>query len=192
MYIDNWYSDSGCLLLKGLVENVRNIEGEIIEIGCWEGKSTTFIANAAYPQSIICNDTWLGNVAESKICGAKHITEIILETRDVYADFIKNMNQYTKNNYTIIKKDCIEWLKEFDKSIKFLHIDASHEYESVFETIQLALPKIIKGGIICGDDFKNSNINRLDLHGGVEKAVRESFKQFYTIDNFWFWIKKTD
>lgn len=191
MFIDNWYSDEGCLFLKSLVENTKNIDGEIIEIGCWEGKSTVAIANAAYPQSIICNDTWLGNVAESKISGVKHVTEIILETRDVYADFIKNMNQHTKNNYTVVKKDCIEWLKDFNQPIKFLHIDASHEYESVFETIQLALPKVVKGGIICGDDIKNSNINRADLHGGVERAVTESFGKFFIKDNLWFWSKET-
>lgn len=30
------------------------------------------------------------------------------------------------------------------------------------------------------------------LKGLVEKTVRESFKHFYTIDNFWFSIKKND
>ena len=51
------------------------------------------------------------------------------------------MNSSTNQNYQIVKKDCIEWLKIYNDKIKFVHIDASHEYESVFETIKLVLPK---------------------------------------------------
>jgi predicted O-methyltransferase YrrM len=190
MFNENWYSDSQCNELIKLLKIVENIEGQIIEIGCWEGKSTINIANTCYPQKLICNDTWLGNIEESKCSGIKHITEIILEQRDVYNIFINNMNISTKGNYEIVKRDCIEWLKEYDNKIKFIHIDASHEYDSVHKTIELILPKMVKGGIICGDDFQNANINRVDLNGGVERAVRELLPKFENIDNLWFWINK--
>ena len=98
------------------------------------------------------------------------------------------MNNNTHKNYTIVKEDCIEWLKKFEGIIKFIHIDASHEYESVFETIKLVLPKLVKGGIICGDDYLNANINRTDLHGGVERAVREALPNHHNIRNLWYFI----
>jgi hypothetical protein len=189
MFNEDWYSNMQCSNLRMLVKQVDNIDGNVIEIGCWEGKSTINIANECYPSNVICNDTWLGNVEESKLTGIKHVTEIILENRDVYSIFISNMNKLTKKNYEIVKEDCIKWLRTFNCPIKFIHIDASHEYDSVVETIKLVLPHIVKGGIICGDDFMTANITRIDLHGGVERAVRETLPGFKNIDNLWFWVK---
>lgn len=190
MFNENWYSTQQCLDLMDLVNNVKHLNGSVIEIGCWEGKSTISIANTCYPDVLICNDTWLGNVVESKVTGIKHITEVILETRDVYNIFINNMDNNTKKNYTVVKKDCIEWLKTFNEPIKFIHVDASHEYDSVYETIKLILPNMVRGGIICGDDFANAHIGRTDLNGGVEKAVRESLPGFKNIGNLWFWVNQ--
>ena len=153
MFNENWYSDNQVHNLISLLKQTRDLTGDIIEIGCWEGKSTIGLANNCYPETLICNDTWLGNVQESIITGQEHITERILKVRDVYSIFVNNMNNHTQKNYKIVKMDCIEWLEGYDASIKFIHIDASHEYESVIKTIQRALPKMVKGGIICGDDF---------------------------------------
>jgi hypothetical protein len=82
----------------------------------------------------------------------------------------------------------VKWLKIFNEPVKFIHIDASHEYDSVAETIKLILPNMVKGGIICGDDFINAHIGRTDLNGGVEKAVRELLPGFQNKGNLWFWI----
>lgn len=190
MFNEDWYPDSQINNLEVLVKKISNISGSIIEVGCWEGKSTKTIANSCYPETLICNDTWLGNVEESKITGQIHITELILKKRDVYSIFIENMNILTKGNYTVVKRDCIEWLSEYNDPIKFIHIDASHEYESVSKTIQNVLPKIVKGGIICGDDFINANIHRIDLCGGVERAVKELLPNYKNIDNLWYWINE--
>lgn len=188
VFHENWYSEKQCCDLISLVNSVNKLSGNIIEIGCWEGKSTINIANNCYPEILICNDTWLGNIQESIVTGQLHITEIICQERDVYSSFITNMNTLTKQNYVVVKRDCIDWLNEYNEPIKFIHIDASHEYESVFKTINLALPKMVKGGIICGDDFLSANINRTDLHGGVERAVRELLPNFKNIDNLWYYI----
>ena len=187
---EDWYSYSQLHNLVTLLHKVDFVEGDVIEIGCWEGKSTIDIANNCYPQILICNDTWLGNVAESIVTGAEHPTESILKTRDVYSIFINNMNISTRQNYEIVKQDCLEWLQIYNGFIKFIHIDASHEYESVFETIRLALPKMVKGGIMFGDDFLNANINSTALHGGVERAVRELLPTFKNIDNLWYFINE--
>jgi predicted O-methyltransferase YrrM len=190
MFNEDWYSSSQINNLVHLAKSVKHIEGSVIEVGCWEGKSTVSLANECYPNTLICNDTWLGNVLESIITGQEHITEKILKQRDVYGIFVNNMNKLTKRNYTVVKQDCIEWLKTFEEPIKFIHIDASHEYESVRDTIRLALPKLVKGGIICGDDFLSSNISRTDLHGGVERAVREMLPRFINIGNLWYFINE--
>ena len=185
MFNENWYSENQLQNLTALVDKVKHLEGDLIEIGCWEGKSAVSITNKCFPDVLICNDTWLGNIQESVVTGSEHISETIAKTRDVYSIFIYNMNTLTKRKYKVVKKDCIDWLKSYDGRIKFIHIDASHEYESVVETIKIALPKMVEGGIMCGDDFESANINRHDLHGGVERAVRETLPGFESISNLW-------
>ena len=49
---------------------------------------------------------------------------------------------------------------------------------------------MVKGGIMCGDDFVGASIYRVDLHGGVERAVRELLPDCKSIDNLWFWVKE--
>jgi predicted O-methyltransferase YrrM len=188
MFSDNWFTQSQLYTLIELINNVKPLNGSIIEIGSWEGKSASELAKACYPEILICNDTWLGNIQESIITGKIHDTELILQERDIYSIFINNMNILTKHNYEIVKKDCIEWLKIYNNPIKFVYIDASHDYESVFETINLVLPKMVKGGVICGDDLLTAHIGRHDLHGGVERAVRELLPNFKSIDNLWYFF----
>lgn len=96
------------------------------------------------------------------------------------------MNNCTKQNYTVVKRDCLEWLREFNDPVKFIHIDASHDYSSVAETIRLVLPNMVKGGVICGDDFIYSN--SIELDGGVPRAVNELLPGFASKDNFWYWV----
>ena len=186
MFNENWYSNQQCDNLVELAKKVVDLKGSIIEVGCWEGKSTIALAKAVFPEVLICNDTWLGNVQESIVTGKTHATELILKERDVYKVFLDNMDLLTDGNYTVIKRDCMEWLAEYSDPIKFIHIDASHEYESVKKTIDLVLPKMVKGGIICGDDFLSANMGCTDLHGGVERAVRETLPGFQNIGNLWY------
>lgn len=190
-FTEDWYSKQQCADLARLQQETMGLTGDIIEIGCWEGKSTVHLANSCYPEILICNDTWLGNVAESVITGVEHATQQILKERDVYSTFVQNMDKLTRGNYTVIKRDCIEWLREYTGSIKFIHIDASHEYESTYETIQLALPKMVPGGVMCGDDYQTSHKGRADLHGGIERAVTESLPGHRNQGNLWHWQRET-
>nr|QBK93385.1 MAG: methyltransferase domain protein [Pithovirus LCPAC404] len=171
---------------------MKHLDGLIIEVGCWEGKSTTHLARAVFPEILICNDTWKGNVEESKVTGVKNISETIAESRDVYSFFLGNMKQLTQGNFTVEKKDCMIFLKGLadDTKIKFCHVDASHDYESVKETIELANKHLVDGGILCGDDYRTANRNRRDLHGGVQRAVQEVFPVHKVIGNLWYYCKE--
>ena len=191
IFNEDWYPDNQINDMCNLFNKVKELSGNIIEIGCWEGKSTSFLANKCYPEILICNDTWEGNIEESKISGNIHITEVICKQRDVYKIFINNMNLLTNSNYKIVRKDCLKWLQEYKEPIKFIHIDASHDYDSVYKTINLILPNLIKGGIICGDDFYNASIKNYPLNGGVEKAVKDALPNYKNIGNLWYFINNS-
>jgi hypothetical protein len=51
VFNENWYSDEQLQLLRNCCKDVESISGSIIEIGCWEGRSTVEIANTCYPNN---------------------------------------------------------------------------------------------------------------------------------------------
>ena len=82
------------------------------------------------------------------------------------------------------------FLKDFKEPIKFCHINFNHDYYSVKDTIDQVKPLMVDGGIICGDNFTSANAGRTDLHGGVERAVRETMPGFVFSNYIWSWVKK--
>jgi hypothetical protein len=185
MFHEDWYPEPQLISLSEKARLVSSLEGKIIEIGCWEGKSTAALANAVYPQVIDAVDTWQGNYDES-CC---HVTITLAKERDIFAEFQKNISELTKGNLIIYKRDCFVYLATLQGKVKFCHIDACHDYASVKQTIRMLLPKLASGGILCGDDYVTANAQREDLQGGVQKAVLEMCPGHLVEGNFWWWVK---
>ena len=185
MFHENWYSEPQMAQLSDKAKMVQDLKGEIIEIGCWEGRSTIALANAVYPQKMHAVDTWQGNYDESPT----HPTIQWAKDRDIFAEFQKNIMELTKNNVIPQKMDCFEFLANFKEKVKLCHIDASHDYSSVKQTIKMLLSKLVPGWILCGDDYCTAHAARDDLQGGVEKAVKEMCPGHVVVENFWWWQK---
>lgn len=184
-FTEDWYSDEQAAFLSQLARSTLPLSGLIIEIGSWEGKSTVALANAVYPEMVLAVDTWAGNYDEAP----DHATVLLAKERDIYAAFLENVRTLTKGNVTPFKQDCHEFLRELSEPVRFCHIDASHDYQSVRRTIEAVLPLLVRGGTLCGDDFLTSNKSREDLGGGVERAVVELLHGFGNSGNLWYWQK---
>jgi predicted O-methyltransferase YrrM len=186
MFHEDWYGETQIFQLVDKVKLVENHDGIIVEIGCWEGKSTTALANAVYPQKLFAVDTWKGNYDENP----NNISVHLAKERNVLEEFIKNSKELTRGNIIPFQMDCFAFLNAIQIPIKFCHIDACHDYKSVRTTIELLIPKLVSGGILCGDDFITANMWREDLKGGVQKAVMDTCPGFYYIENFWWWRRQ--
>ena len=182
---EKWFSEDSIFALEALAHKLHHLKGAVIEIGCWEGAGAVTLANAVKPEIVYAVDHWQGNVAESP----DHVTTRILEERDVKATFEINIRNMTEGNVKLLSEDCHKFEASFKRPIKLCHIDASHDYESVKQSIINLVPKVVSGGILCGDDFLSAHANRKDLDGGVERAVRELLPEFYQRGNFWYWVK---
>lgn len=152
-FTTNWYSEENLSKLAELASATWGLPGVVIEVGCWEGRSSIAIANAVWPELLICIDTWEGSIPDGYTA-----------QDDVHQRFINNMCEMTAGNFV----DAYMSWEEFEwgevSSIKFIHIDAEHTYEAVKGNIEVVLPKMASGGIICGDDF---------FHAPVKQAVRD-------------------
>jgi cephalosporin hydroxylase len=185
-FTENWYSNDQLVELAETCKAVRDLSGDVIEIGCWEGKSTCIIANALLGDTVIAVDTWKGNLSE----GDNHPSVIAAQQRDVLSRFTENVAKFTKGNVQPVVSDCFEFLKQHKQKVKFAHLDAGHDYASVKNAIEMLKPLLVRGAVLCGDDFMSANATRADLGGGVEKAVTEACPGFVSKSNFWYWINK--
>ena len=83
----------------------------------------------------------------------------------------------------LIQSDDAGFLQESNETFDIIYIDTSHDYESVKNLIRLAAPRLAEGGLIAGDDFADSET------WGVERAVKESFREFRLYAG-WIWAAK--
>lgn len=182
---EQWFSADSISALEALAHKVKPLKGAVIEIGCWEGAGAITLANAIRPEIIYAVDSWTGNINESD----EHESVRLLRERDIRATFLANVQAMTSGNVKLVDQDCHAFESTFKRPIKLCHIDACHDYVSVKRSIENLLPKVVSGGILCGDDFMSAHAKRIDLDGGVERAVTELLPGHFTRGNFWYWVK---
>jgi hypothetical protein len=51
----------------------------------------------------------------------------------------------------------------------------------------MLIPNLIRGGILCGDDYMTAHKGRKDLDGGVERAVNEMLQGVNVVGNLWWY-----
>lgn len=138
----------------------------IVEIGAFLGQSTSYLAQLIKNKNLKLTFNVVDHWKLSD--GLERLPENM--DRDIFKQFCENIKDCgVRDIITILKKDSVEASKDFqDKSLDFVFIDASHDYENVKKDINAWLPKIKPGGIISGDDYHPT-------WSGVVAAVDESF-----------------
>lgn len=73
-----------------------------------------------------------------------------------------------------------------DACLHFAFIDANHTYEACKLDIEAWRPKILRGGYMCGHDYKHPNKD-----WGVEQAVKECFPdhEIHEEEDHVWWVK---
>lgn len=146
---ENWFSFP--LLYKEFVD-ISNDGSKIVEVGCWKGKSTAYLAveiiNSKKDIKFYAVDTWQGSPEH------QNNSEVINNT--LYDIFLSNIEP-VKDAIIPIKMPSIEAASYFeDNELDIVFIDASHYYDDVKSDILAWLPKVKSGGIIAGHDYVQS------------------------------------
>lgn len=173
-FTEDWFSEASQVALGLLFDRVRDLNGAVVEVGCWEGRSTVALANACHPAALHAVDTWQGSPGE--------ISADLAQERDVLATFKSNVGELTQGNVEIHR---MGWRDYFDlhhcgsNPIRFLHIDATHTYSEVFDNIAAALPHLVPGAVVCGDDVH---------HPPIQRAVLDHFGAYGKVATLW-WVQ---
>lgn len=140
-------------------------QGAVIEVGCWEGRSTQMIANNFPESEVICVDHWMGDLTDQTESG-KRVAQLAKD-RDVFATFKANMDELTAGNYKVARMDWRKFAQTFRSPIRYIFIDGQHTYEEVLDNIAWALPLVVPGGIIAGDDYTVPPVARAIRDAGL-------------------------
>lgn len=170
--IDGWFDfqDLYAAVVKQLPQNAH-----VVEVGCWKGRSTSFLAvemiNTDKNMILDCVDTWAGDAGTGVVADPNGLLRLFLRNMQPVASFI-----------TPIQLQSIAASRLYpDNSLDFVFIDAAHDYEQVYHDIKAWLPKVKCDGFIGGHDYRPEC--------GVVKAVNEHFKNPQIVNYSWI-VKK--
>jgi predicted O-methyltransferase YrrM len=161
----------------------------IVEVGCWLGDSTSEWGRWAQANGaiVLAVDHWQDN---------PQVKLFLRETPDgVFRTFMRNMEEMDLDRTVIrIPLPSLDAVKLFsDGFADLIFIDANHAYSHVSKDIDAWLPKVRKGGLLCGHDFEGRGYTEQYIeadyvnqrHNGVCKAVSERFPECESIDGMW-------
>jgi hypothetical protein len=156
-------------------------KSKFVEVGSWKGKSSAFMAveivNSSKEIEFYCVDHWLGSIEHYDKNSHTYEPKI----HKLYETFMQNMNP-VKDYYIPMRMSSLEASQKFeDKSLDFVFIDASHEYDDVCNDIDAWGPKVKVGGFLCGHDYS-------DTFSGVKKSVNEKLESFTVSESELCWI----
>ena len=151
--IEGWFFPLDQLTFFELVslQNRLNISGDMCEIGVWHGKSLTLLSllkseeERLYGFDLFIKDHQART--EGNLVRLGSSTNVILKkglTSDIGADNLDEIIQ---------------------APLRFLHVDAGHEYHEVMEQLQLFIPFVSDRAIISMDDYQDREFP------GIEAAV---------------------
>jgi predicted O-methyltransferase YrrM len=158
-FTERWTNDHQAQLLAQIARAIPP-EGRCVEIGSWEGLSTVALAGALGTRPLEAVDTWAGNSDE----GADHPTVAAAGARDVYATFARNLRAFGLSNVLPRRMDWRDWAAESGAPLAFVYLDAAHDAVTVAAQIAALRPRLVPGGVLCGDDAYAPGVQQA-LHG---------------------------
>jgi len=147
--VEGFFSQPECDFLQTQIDRVSS-PAHFVEVGSWKGRSSSFMAvaihNSGKSIKFDCVDTWEGS---DEIA---HANDEAVKTGTLRDVFERNMKP-VEGLYTAVQLPSVAAAAQYeDKSLDFVFLDASHDYENVVADILAWLPKVKAGGVIGGHD----------------------------------------
>lgn len=151
--IEGWFFPLDQLIFYELVsiQNSLEVRGDFAEIGVFRGKSLVFLSLLkSETQRLFGFDLFDGDLQKV--------------TEDNLVGFGSSENVILKKGFTSdLSRAELDHL--LDRPLRFLHIDAGHEYHEVLQQLELFTPYVREDAVIAMDDYQDREFP------GIEAAV---------------------
>lgn len=123
------------------------------EIGCYDGSTTISYVEKLkqYGGKVHIVDWFYGNVGVTGPHSYIQDDLVYERFKIIFANYTEQMIIHRGPSHEQI-------LNIPDNSLDLCFIDADHRYDYIYKDIELCIPKVKKGGIICGHDMEDINI----------------------------------
>ncbi len=135
---------------------LQSLPGDVVEIGSWQGRSTSFLARAVQNSGngrFYAIDHFQGNVGKEQ-----YYVVDKTDLSDLEAGFRANIERIGLSDsvklLNMSNEEACHHLE--DSTVRFLFIDGDHTKAGVQKDFELFFPKLIPGAIIVFDDFRSS------------------------------------
>ncbi|MEX0729481.1 MAG: class I SAM-dependent methyltransferase [Aquisalimonadaceae bacterium] len=154
-------------------------EGDVVEIGSWQGRSTSFLAKATKASgngTLFSVDHFRGNKdKEAQYVFKKN------DLSDLKERFCTNMKQCEVDDVIHVldmpSDDAATHIE--DESVRFLFIDGDHSFAGVKRDVELFMPKLCKGAIIAFDDYNAEFPGVVEVVDELKSAINPSRAMTY-------------
>jgi predicted O-methyltransferase YrrM len=166
--VRGWISEHELKVIESWAQSLPN-NSHVIEIGSFYGRSACcWAASITKDSTLYCYDQWQGDVEENQ---ANIPIEIRLQEGypllgdiNTYENFKENIKNFDNIKHKQVSDSTsIDWT---GPEVDIVFIDVAHSNPADWDYIQYWLPKIKKGGFICGHDY---NIGYADVDSNVQK-----------------------
>ena len=156
----------------------QQLRGDVVEIGSWQGYSTSFLARAVAESGngrMYAIDHFKGNAGKEYIYAVEKS-----DLSDLQEKFRENMQHLdlaqTVSLLSMPNQEAAEQLRSEAVQVRFLFIDGDHSREGVQRDVDLFFPFLTKGSIVVFDDCSPSApgvmevVDRLFHGNGCERV----------------------
>jgi len=153
-FTTDWFSHNIEAITKSLTKSnfCKDSDINILEIGSWEGRSTTWFLDIFPYCHMTCIDTFLG--------GAEH--QSFEQLKDIEGTFYKNMG-IDVERVRVLKGASSLMLFEAGKPETFdiVYVDGSHASWDALTDIVMSFQLLKRGGLMIIDDYLGGCVNNL-------------------------------
>jgi predicted O-methyltransferase YrrM len=147
---------------------MQEMDGDVVEIGSWQGRSSSFLARAVKSSGngkFYAIDHFEGNKG-------KESNYTLANVSSLKEGFVKNIQSLgLTDTVNLLDMPNTKAKKELENSrIRFLFIDGDHTEDGVRTDVELFFPNLVPGAIVVFDDFSAG-------FSGVVKVVDELLKK---------------
>jgi len=170
-----------------LLASGQSLQGDIVEIGSWQGKSTSYLAKSVEITGngkVYAIDHFKGNVGKESFykVGKDDLS-------DLKTLFEQNMKNHNFDNYVKLldmkSHEALEVLKQENVKDRMLFVDGDHSYDGVKNDFFNFYDLVLEGGLIVFHDYNCTGVKTF-----TEELIEQKIISKYYSYGICFIVKK--